>query len=98
MNIRISPEDLRDHSKSIVDKVVEINAKIDEVEEAMKTLDAWKSDNKELFFNELRARIKDLRAMAEAAMSYGAVGNDVATRVIGVEDSIRESLLKNQEQ
>ena len=37
MNIRISPEDLREHSKSIVDKVVEINAKIDEVEEAMKS-------------------------------------------------------------
>ena len=96
MNIRISPEDLRDHSKAIVDKGVEISSKIDAIEESMKTLDPWKSENKELFFNELRTRIKDLRAMDEAAMSYGAVGQDVAARVMGVENSIKDALLKSQ--
>ena len=97
MNIRISPEDLRDHSKSIVEKSANINERIDAIEESMKTLDSWKSENKELFFDELRAKIKDLRAMAEASASYGAVGQDVANRVIGVETSIKETLLKNNE-
>ncbi|MBP5684507.1 MAG: hypothetical protein J6X02_04545 [Bacilli bacterium] len=97
INIKISPEELREHSKKIVDRSANINAKIDAIEESMRTLDAWKSENKELFFNELRAKIKDLRAMAEASTSYGAVGQDVANRVIGVESSIRETLLKNQE-
>ncbi len=97
MNIKISPEELRDHSKSIVDRCAEISSKIDAIEESMNTLESWKSENKELFFDELRTKIKDLRAMNEAAASYGAVGADVANRVIGVENSIRETLLKNEE-
>ena len=97
MNIRISPEDLREHSKSIVNRSANISANADEMEESMRTLDSWKSENKELFFNELKAKVKDIRAMAEASTSYGAVGQDVANRVIGVESSIRETLLKNQD-
>ena len=97
MIIKISPEELRDHSKSIVDRCAEISSKIDAIEESMNTLESWKSENKELFFDELRTKIKDLRAMNEAAASYGAVGADVANRVIGVENSIRETLLKNEE-
>ncbi len=97
MNIKISPEELRDHSKSIVDRCAEISSKIDAIEESMNTLESWKSENKELFFNDLRTKIKDIRAMAEASTSYGAVGSDVANRVIGVESSIRETLLKNQD-
>ena len=97
MNIRISPEDLREHSKSIVNRSANISANADAMEESMRTLDSWKSENKELFFNELKAKVKDIRAMAEASTSYGAVGQDVANRVIGVESSIRETLLKNQD-
>jgi hypothetical protein len=97
MNIKISPEELLDHSKKIVDRSANITANADKMEEAMSTLDPWKSENKELFFDELRTKIKDLRAMNEAAASYGAVGADVANRVIGVENSIRETLLKNEE-
>jgi hypothetical protein len=97
MNIKISPEELLDHSKKIVDRSANITANADKMEEAMSTLDPWKSENKELFFNDLRTKIKDIRAMAEASTSYGAVGSDVANRVIGVESSIRETLLKNQD-
>jgi len=97
MNIKISPEELLECTKRISDRSANITGNADKMENAMSTLDSWKSDNKELFFNDLRRKIKDIRAMAEASGSYGAVGTDVANRVIGVESSIRETLLKNQD-
>ena len=35
-----------------------------------------------------------MKAMVEAAESYGLVGGDVAARVLGVENSIREKLIR----
>ena len=97
MNIRISPEELRERAKRIVDNAVDMNAIIDDMQAAMETLDPWKSPNKDLFFEKLRLRIKDLREMNEAALSYGAVGQDVANRVIDVENRIRDSLLSGND-
>ena len=38
-----------------------------------------------------------MRMMVEAAESYGLVGSDVAARVLGVENTIKETLMRESD-
>lgn len=94
MDIRISPEELQEHSKNIVKETMKIRELIEQIESAVNSLSGWQSANKDMFVNNVRNDIKDMNRMVEAAESYGLVGGDVAARVLGVENSIREQLIK----
>ena len=48
----------------------------------------------DMFVNSVRNDIKEMKQMVEAAESYGLVGGDVASRVLGVENAIREQIMK----
>lgn len=94
MDIRIAPEELQEHSKNILKETAKIRELIDQIEGAVNSLSDWQSSNKDMFVNNVRNDIKDMKAMVEAAESYGLVGGDVAARVLGVENSIREKLIR----
>ena len=94
MDIKISPEELQEHSINIVKQTRNIYESIEQIEAAINSLNGWQSQNKEMFVNNVRNDIKDMNRMVEAAESYGLVGGDVAARVLGVENSIREQLIK----
>ena len=95
MDIRISPEELQEHSKNIVKETMKIKELIEQIESAVNSLSGWQSANKDMFVNNVRNDIKDMNVMVEAAESYGLVGGDVASRVLGVENSIREQLMRD---
>ena len=96
MDIRIAPEELMEHSKSIVKETAKINELIAQIENAIEALSDWQSANKDMFVNNVRNDIKQMKQMAEAAESYGLVGGDVASRALGVENAIREQIMKTE--
>ena len=51
--------------------------------------------NKELFVSNVTKSIEKMTKMTEAAESYGSVGADVASRVMGVEDDIKKTIMKD---
>lgn len=96
MDIRIAPEELMEHSKSIVKETAKIRDLITQIENAVESLSDWQSANKDMFVNNVRNDIKEMKQMVEAAESYGLVGGDVAARVLGVENAIREQIMKTE--
>lgn len=96
MDIRIAPEELMEHSKSIVKETEKIRELIAQIENAIDSLSDWQSANKDMFVNNVRNDIKEMKQMVEAAESYGLVGGDVAARVLGVENAIREQIMKSE--
>lgn len=94
MDIKISPEELQEHSINIVKQTRKIYENIEQIEAAINSLNGWQSQNKEMFVNNVRNDVRDMRRMTESAESYGLVGSDVAARVLGVENSIRDTLMK----
>lgn len=96
MDIRIAPEELMEHSKSIIKETAKISELIAQIETAVESLSDWQSANKDMFVNNVRNDIKDMKQMVEAAESYGLVGGDVAARVLGVENAIREQIMKTE--
>lgn len=94
MDIKISPEELQEHSANVVKQTRSIMDNIVAIENAVNSLSGWQSTNKEMFVNNVKNDIKDMRLMVEAAESYGLVGGDVAARVLGVENTIKETLMK----
>lgn len=96
MDIRIAPEELMEHSKSIVKETEKIRELIAQIENAIESLSDWQSANKDMFVNNVRNDIKEMKQMVEAAESYGLVGGDVAARVLGVENAIREQIMKSE--
>ena len=94
MDIKISPEELQEHSKNIVRETMKIRELIEQIENAVNSLSEWQSENKEMFVNNVRNDVKSMTEMVEAAESYGLVGGDVAARVLGVENTIKEQLIK----
>lgn len=97
MDIKISPEELQEHSTNIVKQTRNIMDNIVAIENAVNSLSGWQSANKEMFVNNVRNDIKDMRMMVEAAESYGLVGSDVAARVLGVENTIKETLMRESD-
>lgn len=96
MNIRIAPEELIEHSKNIVKETRKIKELVAQIENAIESLSDWQSANKDMFVNNVRDDIKKMKQMVEAAESYGLVGGDVASRVLGVEGAIREQIMKTE--
>lgn len=96
MDIRIAPEELLEHSKSIVKETAKIRELLAQIETAVNSLSDWQSANKDMFVNNVRNDMKEMTQMVEAAESYGLVGGDVASRVLGVENAIREQIVKSQ--
>lgn len=96
MDIRIAPEELMKHSKNIVKETAKIKELIAQIETAIEYLSDWQSANKDMFVNNVRNDIKEMKQMMEAAESYGLVGGDVASRVLGVENAIREQIMKTE--
>ena len=96
MDIKISPEELMEHSKNIVKETNRIKDLISQLEGSIDSLSDWESANKEMFVNKVREDIKKMREMTDAAESYGLVGGDLASRVLGVENSIREAIIKDE--
>lgn len=94
MDIKISPEELMEHSKNIVKETLHIRELIAQIEDSIESLSDWQSENKESFVNSVRNDIKEMTQMVEAAESYGLVGGDVAARVLGVENTIKEAIMK----
>lgn len=94
MDIKISPEELQEHSKNIVKQTNKISEMIEQIETAINSLSGWQSENKVMFVNNVNNDIKDMKRMVQAAESYGLVGGDVAARVLGVENAIKEQLAK----
>ena len=96
MDIRIAPEELMEHSKTIVKETEKIKELISQIETAVNSLSDWQSANKDMFVNNVRNNIKEMIQMVGAAESYGLVGGDVASRVLGVENAIKEQIMKNE--
>lgn len=96
MDIKISPEELMEHSKNIVKETNRIKDLISQLEGSIDSLSDWESENKDMFVNKVREDIKKMREMTDAAESYGLVGGDLASRVLGVENSIREAIIKDE--
>jgi len=96
LNLKITPEELMEHSKNIVKETMHIRELIAQIEDSIEALSDWQSENKEGFVNNVREDIKDMTAMVEAAESYGMVGGDVAARVLGVENAIKDEIMKKQ--
>lgn len=95
MDIRISPEELQEHSVNIVKQTRSIMDNIVAIENAVNSLSGWQSSTKDMFVNNVKNDVRDMRMMIEAAESYGLVGSDVAARVLGVENSIKETLMRD---
>lgn len=95
MDIKISPEELQEHSVNIVKQTRSIMDNIVAIENAVDSLSGWQSGTKDMFVSNVKNDVKDMRAMIEAAESYGLVGSDVAARVLGVENSIKETLMRD---
>lgn len=93
-NISISPDELMEHSKNIVKYTESNEENMVIIEDAIGMLSDWNSSNKQLFTDKVVKDLKEMREMNEAGRSYGLVGSDVASRVLGVENAIRETLLK----
>lgn len=97
MDIRISPEELNQHASNVVKYTNNITEKLDSVKAAIDSLAGWQSSNKELFVSKVQNEMTAMRQMVEAIESYGLVARDVAARVVNVENSIRESIMKDSD-
>ena len=95
MNLSISPEELLESSKKIVTAAGQIYEQIESIKKTIDGLSEWKSSNKELFVSNVTKSIEKMTKMTEAAESYGSVGADVALRVMGVEDDIKKTIMKD---
>lgn len=95
MNLSISPEELLESSKKIVTAAGQIYEQIESIKKTIDGLSEWKSSNKELFVSNVTKSIEKMTKMTDAAESYGSVGADVASRVMGVEDDIKKTIMKD---
>ncbi len=92
LNFSISTEGLQEKGQSITKEAGEIQAALDEIDAARKSLDGWVSQNKERYDNKLGNALPKLREMVDVINSYGGVAVQTSDRIVDVENKIAAAI------
>lgn len=92
LNFAVSTEGLDEKGNEILEQFKVIEEALGEIEEAKKTLDSWKSANKDMYEAKINNAIPKMHEMSEVVASYGKVARSTAQRLRDVEARIAKTM------
>ena len=91
-NFSISTEKLSENGQKLDKEVKIIQAALNDIDEARKSLNGWVSANKGLYESRVGAVIPKMHEMIEAINSYGKVAINTSQKAEEVEKRIADSI------
>ncbi len=92
LNFSISTEGLQEKGTNILEEAKTVEAALDEIDAARKSLDGWVSQNKDRYDSKLAKELPKLREMIDVINSYGGVAVQTADRIVNVESKIAAAI------
>ena len=91
-NFMVSTEGLQDKGREIGKESKNIKECLEEINQARKLLDGWRSQNKEKYDNKLATELPKMSELTNVIDSYSAVAIQTSARLVDVENKIATAI------
>ena len=91
-NFMVSTEGLKNQGRDVGKESRNIKESLEEINQARKLLDGWRSQNKERYDNKLAAELPAMFELTEVIDSYSAVAIQTSDRLVAVENKIASAI------